>query len=294
MQPRRNHPLDRTGSSASIDPPTPSRSRSNSVELPKPRSFSNENNRLFPQPTASRSEMIRAPNSPPLSIGSNSPAHSNSSASNRINSLDQSLNSNLPSLNLSFFDNESTDLLNLTKNLGANIAKEIYAEKKDIPEIVKTTENITRASQYLESSLFDHDDDDFEDFPPPPQHASNVETQLRAELEVSNSKLGALQLNFNKIKVRGLIFAGMERYLFVFNRKQAEKHWKNSVEPKKSLKKRYNYANNKNTPLNNYSINSTSPINPINSHDPSYHPLQERKLNVWLVCVLNWIKLVMN
>ncbi|KAI8879732.1 RhoGAP-domain-containing protein [Backusella circina FSU 941] len=202
IQPRRNHPLDRTGSSTSFDPPTPSRSRSNSVEIPKPRSSSSESNRLLPQPTTSRSEMIRTPNSPPLSIGSSSPANSHSSASNRINSLDQSLHSNsLPSLNLSFFDNESTDLLNLTKNLGANIAKDIYAEKKveQVPEIVKTTENITRASQYLESSLFDQDDE-FEDFPPPPQHASDVETQLRAELELSNSKLGALQLNFNKIK----------------------------------------------------------------------------------------------
>ena len=136
--------------------------------------------------------------------------------------LSTKLSLDLPALNLSFFDNESTELLNLTKKLGANISlgfDSFYQEKvTEVPEIVKTTEKITRASQLLESSLTD-ENEDFEEFPLPPTsiavnqlsvNASRTsmiseknrltEEQLRAELENANAKLASVQANYQKIK----------------------------------------------------------------------------------------------
>jgi septal ring factor EnvC (AmiA/AmiB activator) len=78
----------------------------------------------------------------------------------------------------------------------------------EIPEIVKTTENITRASQFLESSLMN--DVDYDGFPEPPNTISPTEQRssseedmnqyLRSELEAANSKLNAMQASYNKIK----------------------------------------------------------------------------------------------
>jgi len=128
----------------------------------------------------------------------------------------------MPSLNLSFFDNESTDLVNLTKKLGANISLDIYGSQQDkqkavaVPVIVKTTENITRASQYLESSLMT---DDY-DFPQPPtaglssdsidnksslsistvSSSTTTTDQLRTELDATQAKLAAMQASYTKIK----------------------------------------------------------------------------------------------
>ncbi|KAI8098176.1 uncharacterized protein B0P05DRAFT_520801 [Gilbertella persicaria] len=198
------------------DPPTPSRSRSNSIEIPR---LSPE----IPQPTPSRSEAILSSSnkssslhSPPLSVDDN-----------KLNKLSL----DLPALNLSFFDNDSTDLINLTKKLGANISLDIYGIDKEkaaeVPVIVKTTENITRASQLLESSLT-AEIDDLEEFPRPPSsnliadrlsvyttslssassfslqqkqmEQQQVEEQLRTEIEIANSKLMAMQASYNKIK----------------------------------------------------------------------------------------------
>jgi hypothetical protein len=116
----------------------------------------------------------------------------------------------IPSLNLSFFDNESTDLINLTKKLGANISMDLYGQQPKIePVIIKTTENITRASQFLESSLMT--DEDYEGFPQPPptelgstcslvSSSSTDNGALRAELETTHAKLNAMQTSYNKIK----------------------------------------------------------------------------------------------
>lgn len=188
--------------SSKRDPPTPSRSRSNSVDIP-------QKMRLI-GPTPSRSEIVtKSPSSPPLSIGdSKKPKLTTSSSFTDVTSL-----------NLSFFDNESTDLVNLTKKLGANISMDIYGSQQDkqkavaVPVIVKTTENITRASQYLESSLMT----DEYDFPQPPTvssdsidnksnlsistlSSSTTTDQLRTELDTTQAKLAAMQISYTKIK----------------------------------------------------------------------------------------------
>lgn len=191
--------------SSKRDPPTPSRSRSNSVEIPPKM-------RLIGS-TPSRSEVVtKSPSSPPLSIGDSKKSKLTTSSSL----------TDMPSLNLSFFDNESTDLVNLTKKLGANISLDIYGSQQDkqkavaVPVIVKTTENITRASQYLESSLMT---DDY-DFPQPPTAGLSSESidnksslsistvsssttttdQLRTELDATQAKLAAMQASYTKIK----------------------------------------------------------------------------------------------
>lgn len=191
--------------SSKRDPPTPSRSRSNSVEIPPKM-------RLI-GPTPSRSEVVtKSPSSPPLSIGDSKKSKLTTSSSL----------TDMPSLNLSFFDNESTDLVNLTKKLGANISLDIYGSQQDkqkavaVPVIVKTTENITRASQYLESSLMT---DDY-DFPQPPtaglssdsidnksslsistvSSSTTTTDQLRTELDATQAKLAAMQASYTKIK----------------------------------------------------------------------------------------------
>ena len=199
----------------STDPPTPSRSRSNSIDLTS----------KLPQVklSPSRSEIVisaaksnTTPSSPPLSVGSSSPIVSKTLFNPSVSPLTKSTSTTtleklpeIPSLNLSFFDNESTDLLNLTKKLGANITLDIYGSSEDkqkageVPVIVKTTENITRASQYLESSLMN--DDEIKGFPQPPttQRSSSeedVNQQLRSELELANSKLNSMQASYIKIK----------------------------------------------------------------------------------------------
>jgi hypothetical protein len=85
---------------------------------------------------------------------------------------------------------------------------DMYGSSKDkqkageVPVIVKTTENITRASQFLESSL--NNDDEIDDFPQPPAQRSSSEEdvnyQLRSELEIANSKLNTMQASYMKIK----------------------------------------------------------------------------------------------
>ncbi|KAI8640782.1 hypothetical protein BD408DRAFT_419236 [Parasitella parasitica] len=191
------------------DPPTPSRSRSNSVDNPPKM-------RLI-GPTPSRSEVVsKSPSSPPLSIGDSKKPKLTTSSSL----------TDMPSLNLSFFDNESSDLVNLTKKLGANISMDIYGSQQDkqnavaVPVIVKTTENISRASQYLESSLMT---DEYDFSRPPPIVTAAASTtdsidgrsslsisttssstattnQLRTELDATQAKLAAMQTGYTKIK----------------------------------------------------------------------------------------------
>lgn len=71
-----------------------------------------------------------------------------------------------------------------------------------MPVIVKTTENITRASQFLESSLMN--EEELNGFPQPPEKRSSLEEdenqQLRTELEIANSKLNSMQASYIKIK----------------------------------------------------------------------------------------------
>jgi hypothetical protein len=79
-------------------------------------------------------------------------------------------------------------------------------DKKEVPEIVKTTENIARASQYLEYSLVSDDYlDGFSNATEGIEQSSD--TQLRADLAVANSKLQTLQTNYNKMKVDTYIYA---------------------------------------------------------------------------------------
>lgn len=90
---------------------------------------------------------------------------------------------------------------------------DIYGNSEDdkqkateVPEIVKTTENITRASQFLESSLM-NDVDYYDGFPEPPntnaQRSSSEEDMnqyLRNELDSANAKFNAMQASYIKIK----------------------------------------------------------------------------------------------
>ncbi|KAI8977903.1 hypothetical protein BDB01DRAFT_844278 [Pilobolus umbonatus] len=111
----------------------------------------------------------------------------------------------IPDFNLSFFENESTDLLNLTKTLGANITINIYGSDEDrskaesVPAIVETTAKLTRASQILESSLSEVFSDNDEEFPFI-QKESDREVQLTSELDKAHSKLLVLQSKYSKIK----------------------------------------------------------------------------------------------
>lgn len=121
------------------------------------------------QPTPSRSDIVTksSPNSPLSSVGS---------ASSNTMKWDAS-----EMLSFSFFENESAELLNLTKKLGANIMLDF---SQDTPT---TNNNITRASQYLESSLVDIPE-------APPQ-------KMHEDIEASYAKeLTDLQQNYQKIK----------------------------------------------------------------------------------------------
>lgn len=120
------------------------------------------------QPTPSRSDIVTksSPNSPLSSVGSTSSNTMKWDASEM--------------LSFSFFENESAELLNLTKKLGANITLDF---SQDTP----TTNNITRASQYLESSLVD--------IPEAPLQ------KIHEDIEASYAKkLADLQQNYQKIK----------------------------------------------------------------------------------------------
>ncbi|CEI99882.1 hypothetical protein RMCBS344292_13958 [Rhizopus microsporus] len=141
-------------------PLTPSRSRSNSADMPMKLRLN--------QPTPSRSDIVTksSPNSPLSSVGSTSSNTMKWDASEM--------------LSFSFFENESAELLNLTKKLGANITLDF---SQDTP----TTNNITRASQYLESSLVD--------IPEAPLQ------KMHEDIEASYAKkLADLQQNYQKIK----------------------------------------------------------------------------------------------
>lgn len=200
----RNNPLNTRRPSAT-DPPTPSRSRSSSVDIPSKMRLIADT-RLTP----SRSEVVSSSksllNSPPLSVTSPT---SLSSSHNMAKSA-STTTVDLPDLNLSFFDNESTDLVNLTKKLGANISMDLYGQHPKVePVIVKTTENIARASQLLESSLMT--DENSEGFPQPASNdlgstsslttsSSSDNDALRTELETTHAKLTAMQTSYNKIK----------------------------------------------------------------------------------------------
>lgn len=198
------------------NPLTPSRSRSNSVEIPSKMRL-NDN-----RPTPSRSEVIKTPSSPPSSISSVSPTpvSSQSASSSRhtppsltkstsTTSLHNSVSNQ--SIDFSFFDNDSTDISHVSNKMNSNVTlnnndNNTNDDKKEVPEIVKTTENIARASQYLEYSLVS------EDYLDGLSNATegigqSSDTQLRADLAVANSKIQTLQTNYNKMKVDTYIHA---------------------------------------------------------------------------------------
>ncbi|CAO3642723.1 unnamed protein product [Cunninghamella blakesleeana] len=146
----------------------------------------------------------------------------------RLSRLDFST-SDFPSLNLSFFENDSVDILNLTSSLGANLSLDNNNNSqlnlsslnlnKSTPPLPQqqqqqqslltsssssSTKNVSntlnRASDMLRSSL------NFFDFPNPPERSNGLDDsqkspqQLESELRLSKKKLADMETNFNKIK----------------------------------------------------------------------------------------------
>jgi hypothetical protein len=143
--------------------------------------------------------------------------------------------SGFPALNLSFFENDSVDLLNLTSSLGANLLLDscnsshpgspwtfsdcdrITTPALSDPSYSATSSStlnddtlsdpwpssssINRASDMLRSSL------NFMDFPAPPERSNSLDDtkksqhQLEEELASYKRKLANMEKSFNKIKV---------------------------------------------------------------------------------------------
>ncbi|KAI8085995.1 uncharacterized protein BX664DRAFT_281536 [Halteromyces radiatus] len=147
-------------------------------------------------------------------------------SSKRISRLDFS-SSDYPALNLSFFENDSVDLLNLTSSLGANLlldskfnpsppgspfippngntlitpnpSNSVPADTLSDPW-PSSSSSINRASDMLRSSL------SFLDFPAPPERSNSLDDskkshqQLEDELKQAKRKLFDMEKNFNMIK----------------------------------------------------------------------------------------------
>ncbi|KAI8140984.1 hypothetical protein BJV82DRAFT_184579 [Fennellomyces sp. T-0311] len=239
--------------------PTPTRSRSSSVDtsktapsMPPPRKSSTSppnSSRNHPPALTTHSNRKRLSSIPSANSSadslSNSPA-TNSPFSNNIYLLDDGRVSKgnlstdntatstlpeVPSLNLTFFDNDSTDLLNLTKSLGANLAVS-PSSSHDQPQKTKKSgksavSKITKATELLTSSLRHSPPSkpakSWTDFPQPPSStvkpsdsvlslssfdldSDHVPTdrasveKMRAELKAANGKVLELNNSLNKIK----------------------------------------------------------------------------------------------
>ncbi|KAF7730580.1 hypothetical protein EC973_001962 [Apophysomyces ossiformis] len=216
-------PLEVHRPQTQLDLPKPARSRSSSVDNSTHMRVSSLLHPDDQRPTPSRSETIptsspkkkRFSALPPRAATENTYLSEKSSSS--TSTLDLAL-PEIPSLNLSYFDNDSSELLNLTKTLGANldIKTRPILPPLDIPSaresIASTsTYKINRASEIIRSSLTPGD---LESFPPPPSSVSNlldldstdVPTDkasfecLRSELKLSNAQLNDIQQKFYKIK----------------------------------------------------------------------------------------------
>ncbi|KAF7725555.1 hypothetical protein EC973_009510 [Apophysomyces ossiformis] len=225
------NPVEVRSRNESLDkhPPTPARSRSSSVDTT-----------IKPAPEAtSRSETIGAakPMTPPPS-NSHKPLPTLSSTngkedniyllkdgsiskgdiaqSSSTSTLDLAL-PEIPSLNLSFFDNDSAELTNLTKTLGANLfTKPDTSTRKPPPKVSSTTSKINKATDLLAASLRQTPfSSAFDIFPKPSNSSASAKQpfsddisviRLKEELKKSNKKVTELETNFNKIK------AGPPRY----------------------------------------------------------------------------------
>ncbi|KAI7859913.1 hypothetical protein BDC45DRAFT_495288 [Circinella umbellata] len=234
-------------------PPTPARSRSSSVDnisnqkrnstllqqhylqLSPSRSTglssssnnnAGENNKrlsVIPDEPSLSQQQPSLPPSPPQrpprpSINNSSnlllSSSTSTTASSSTKTLDMAL-PDIPSLNFSYFDNDSAELLNLTKDLGVFDAKtaaffgnneKIKQEAaKIMEENNNSTKRITQASRVLSASLMDA-------FPEPPlpdnqqlqqegvdELPDNV-AQLKSQLQLCKRKLADTETNFQKIK----------------------------------------------------------------------------------------------
>ncbi|KAI7865172.1 hypothetical protein BDF14DRAFT_1827946 [Spinellus fusiger] len=199
------------------------------------------------QPTPSRSEVVSSsrpslsPNSlsphvnnskrysklpPPLQLGPiersrsvpGSPCPSNVEPTSNVRCLDTSLTESSLSesrpFNLSFFD-DSPELLDLTKTLGASFACNTSItdkELKDFSNSASTTKNINKASEILRSSLnlssYDKSpqlhspliycgEQDLNDYV---STSKEYVLNLQSELRLTNRKLVSMEANFNQIK----------------------------------------------------------------------------------------------
>ncbi|KAI7879869.1 RhoGAP-domain-containing protein [Lichtheimia hyalospora FSU 10163] len=168
-------------------PPTPNRSRSSSVEISNSNK-SNSSNNVAAYPSRHGRPMPNQKSfTTPPSSGTASPAPNYSSrlssipsANSSAASLTQSPSSDsiyglndgvgvgglskgnlfsdtnsspneVPSLNLSFFDNDSSDLLNLTKSLGANLAVDINKTSEQQQQQLRNRQLKTKPSKSLAS-----------------------------------------------------------------------------------------------------------------------------------------------
>ncbi|KAI9497459.1 hypothetical protein BDB00DRAFT_868497 [Zychaea mexicana] len=203
------------------NPPTPARSRSSSMDNVSHRQQQQQQQQQqrTVHPTPSRSAGLT---SPPNSgkrlsvIPDGEPAVPSSSSTK---TLDMAL-PDIPTLNFSYFDNDSAELLNLTKDLGVfaeNTSAVIGNEKlqqeaaQAVSSIQDNSSNrIAQASRILSLSLAD-------EFPEPPatfnqmaptspittagfdELPDNV-AQLKSQLQSSKRKLADTEANFQKIK----------------------------------------------------------------------------------------------
>ncbi|KAG0178256.1 hypothetical protein DFQ29_003721 [Apophysomyces sp. BC1021] len=167
------NPMEVRPRNESLDkhPPTPARSRSSSVDT------SAKTSTDIARPTASRSEIVNGakPMTPPHS-NSQRPSPISPTANSKLDniyllkdgsiskgdvarspassSLDLAL-PEIPSLNLSFFDNDSSELTNLTKTLGANLSikPNTTPPKPTPPKVSPTTSKLNKATELLSFSL---------------------------------------------------------------------------------------------------------------------------------------------
>ncbi|KAL0096937.1 hypothetical protein J3Q64DRAFT_1807308 [Phycomyces blakesleeanus] len=118
----------------------------------------------------------------------------------------------ISSLNLSFFDDDSSDLLNLTKTLGAS-----FSFSKDNNDLgfkstldSRSSVNINKASELLRTSLNLSTYDKVPTSPLPRISSEDFDEsvstdrayvlKLQSDLKSSNSKLTVMETNFNRIK----------------------------------------------------------------------------------------------
>lgn len=199
-------------------PPTPTRSRSTSMDDQRP--ITN----TIVRPMPSRSETIPAPTSArarqqqllsPPNSGKRLSAIPDQDDS--TSSLDLAL-PGIPSLNFSFFENDSAEILNLSKDLGASIDLDIKKEKQQQKQQQSAGGSDTSDPVNEMLSLLD--------FPSPPAISEkdlgfvpdNV-SQLKDELKLSKRKLADTEANFDKIKVRpnlsGNLFQFFGSYMYI-------------------------------------------------------------------------------